>query len=194
MIKLQKHASELMPQDERAVRVLRARAEQLAKPEVSTMDIRGVDYVRFQLSPHEYYGVGYQYVHEILHHATVAKPPGIPHFVAGVINWRGLLITVVDLMRFFHSGYSGKAGEFIIVISVNDITLGIVAHYIEGNSMYQSAQLSTPLSSANVASPEYILGLHQSVTAILNVDVLVPGLNQAIKESVYRIGDVHGTK
>ncbi len=192
--KLQKHASELMPQSENALRILKARAELLAKPEVSAIELRGIDYVRFQLSPNENYGISYQYVYEILHHVTVSKPPCIPYFVAGVINWRGSLITVVDLMKFFHPEYSGKAGEFIIIVSVNNMTLGILAYSIEGSLVYQLSQLNTPLSSTKVANPEYILGLHQSVTAILNIDVLIPGLYQAIRESIYRIGDIHGSK
>lgn len=192
--KLQKHASELMPQSAEALRILIARAELLAKPEVSAIDVRGIDYVRFQLSPNEHYGISYQHVCEILHHVTVSKPPCIPTFVVGVINWRGSLITVVDLMKFFHPEYSGATGEFIIIVSINDMTLGILAYSIEGSLMYQPSQLNTPLSSTKVANPEYILGLHQSVTAILNIDGLIPGLYQAIKESVYRIGDVHGSK
>ncbi|MFJ1267206.1 chemotaxis protein CheW [Legionella lytica] len=189
--KQQKHASELMPQDADALRILKARAELLAQPEVSPVDVRGVDYVRFQLSPREQYGISYQNVEEILNHITVSKPPCIPNFVAGVINWRGSLITVVDLMKFFHPEYSGPAAAFIIIVSVEDMTLGILAYSIEGSLMYQPNQLSMPLSSTKVANPDYILGLHQSVTAILNVDVLMPGLYQAIKEGIYRIGDVH---
>ncbi|CAM4436504.1 MAG: hypothetical protein LEGION0403_FIIPPAGN_00008 [Legionella sp.] len=192
--KQQKHASELMPQGTDALRILKARAELLAKPEVSAIDVRGIDYVRFQLSPKEHYGISYQHVYEILHHVTVSKPPCIPNFVVGVINWRGSLITVVDLMKFFHPEYSGVAGKFIIIVSVNDMTLGILAYSIEGSLMYQPNQLSMPLSSAKVANPDYILGLHQSVTAILNIDVLIPGLYQAIKEGIYRIGDGHGSK
>lgn len=192
--KIQKHASELMPQSEVDLRILKARAEQLAKQELNTQDVSGIAYVQFQLSPQEHYGVSYQYVHEILHHVVVAKPPCTPNFVSGVINWRGSLITVVDLMRFFHSEHSGGVGEFILVVSTNDITLGISAYHIEGSSMYQLDQLNAPLLSMDVANPEYILGLHQSITAILNVDALLLGLNQAIKESLYRIGEAHGNK
>lgn len=194
MTKIQKHASELMPRGETELRVLSARAEQLAKKEINVQEVNGTAYVRFQLGTQEHYGISYQYVHEILRHIAVAKPPCVPHFVVGVINWRGSLITVVDLMKFFHPGYLETSGEFIIVINANEITLGILACSIEGGSTFQHNQLSTPLSSIKVANPEYILGLHQATTAILNVDALVSRLNQTIKENIYRIGDPHGSK
>lgn len=192
MTKIQRHASELMPRSETALRVLKARAEQLARLQQDECEHNGIAYVRFRLGAVECYGIAYQYVHEILQYVTVSKPPCVPDFIAGVINWRGSLITVVDLVKFFHPTRIEQSGEFIIVINVNDITLGLLVKHVEGSDIYQLEQLGVPLISANVANAEYILGLDRAVTAILNIDTLVPGLTQEIKKSIYRIGDVHG--
>lgn len=192
MTKAQKYAFELMPKSEQELRILRARAEELAKPELDLSENNGIDYVRFRLGHDESYGISYQYVCEILHQVPVSRPPCIPHFISGVINWRGILITVVDLIKFFHSTSAKYDNEYIIVMHVSDITLGILVKQIEGSKTYQPSQLSSPLSSVKVTNPEYILGLHQSITAILNAEVLVSNLSKEIKKSVYRIGDVHG--
>jgi purine-binding chemotaxis protein CheW len=196
MIKEQKHAAELMPKSEEALKILQARAKRLAKQEIDTGENHGIDFVRFRLGQKESYGISYQYVQEILHHVAMAQPPFIPNFIAGVINWRGALITVVDLSKFFHPDHannsSKKDNEFIIVVHANNITFGFLAKSIDGSETYLPSQLAVPLSSADVANPGYILGLHQAVTAIINVEALISSLTQEIKMRLYKIGEVHG--
>ncbi len=192
MTKVQKHASELMPKGDAALRVLQARAEQLAQYEQSVSEPNGVAYVRFRLGPNEHYGIAYQHIHEVLHYVSIAKPPFVPDFITGVINWRGALITVIDLMKFFHPARLESCSKIIIVINTNDVTLGLLINCVEGSGIYQPSRLGVPLTSVNVAHTEYILGLDQAVTAILNIDALVLGLSQEIKKSVYKIGDVYG--
>ncbi|MCW8445345.1 chemotaxis protein CheW [Fluoribacter gormanii] len=196
MIKEQKHASELIPKKEEALKILQARAKQLAKQEIDTSKNHGITFVRFSLGQNENYGISYQYVQEVLRNLSIAPAPFVPKFIAGVINWRGALITVVDLMKFFHLNHSipsaKQHNEFIIVIQVNNITLGLLVHHVEGSELYQPSELAAPLSSANVTNPEYILGLHHAVTAIINVETLVASLSQEIKMRLYKKGEVHG--
>lgn len=208
-MKEQRPASELLPKSKEALSLLQKRAKQLAKQELNSDEISGVDYVRFTLAHNENYGVPYQYVQEILHNVIVTKTPFVPRFVAGIINWRGTLIGIIDLIKFFHPNYiesnsvyevqesttllKEPQSEFVLIINAQNITLGLIAQQIEGSAVYQPGHLGYPLSSVNVANPEYILGLHQAVTAILNLDVLIPRLSQEIKQSLYRIGEIHGS-
>ncbi|CAM2732357.1 chemotaxis signal transduction protein (cheW domain) [Legionella steigerwaltii] len=196
MINEQKNASTLMPKSKAAIQILQARAKQLAKQEVDVSKNHGISFVHFRLGQNESYGVSYQYVQEILHNVTMELPPFVPNFISGVFNWRGALITVVDLIKFFHphhaEHHSKQDNEFIIVIHANNITLGLLANRVEGSEVYQPDQLATPLSAANVANPEYILGLHQAVTAILNVETIISSLNKEIKMRLYKSGESHG--
>lgn len=198
MKKEQKHASELMPTSAEAIQILQARAIQLAKEEMDKTSNSGIPFIRFSLSENEHYGIAYQYVQEILHHAVIEKPPFIPHFIAGVLNWRGSLITVIDLLHFFHQRppkhHLQQKSEFVIVINAEDITLGLLTPQIQGSAVYQSKQLAVPLSSINSAKPEYILGLHHAVTAIIHVEALVSSLCLEVKKRLYRIGEVHGNR
>ncbi|KTC83259.1 chemotaxis protein CheW [Legionella cincinnatiensis] len=197
-IKEQKHASELMPKSEDALYILQARAKQLAQQEVDKTQNNGVAFVHFSLSNNEHYGVPYHYVQEILHHVVLVKAPFIPPFIAGIINWRGALITVIDLFQFFHPQPSPhhlkQKNEFIIVINADNITLALLTPQIEGSAIYQPNQLAIPLSSINTAKPEYILGLHHAVTAIIHVEALISSLCLEIKKSLYRRGEIHGNR
>ncbi|MCE0721938.1 MULTISPECIES: chemotaxis protein CheW [Legionella] len=196
MIQEQKHASELMPKSKEALKILHARAKQLAQQELDIRKNHGIAFVRFNLSKNEIYGISYQYVQEILHNTSMAFPPFAPNFIAGVINWRGALITVVDLLKFFHLNHSNynskKDNQFIIVVQANNITLGLLVHRIEGSETYVPSELATPLSSANVTNPEYILGLHHAVTAIINMETFISSISQEIKTRLYKIGEGHG--
>lgn len=192
MTKEQKHASELMPKSEEALHILKVRAEELAQQEMEANKNNGIAYIRFRLLQNESYGIPYQYVQKILYHVTIAKTPFVPNFVAGIINWQGSLIPVIDLSQFFHPHSLEHYHAYVIIISVQNMTLGLLAERVENSATYQPNLLSPPLSSVNVINPEYILGLHQTITAILNIDVLVSKLKQEIKKNLYRIGDVHG--
>lgn len=140
MIKEQKHASELMPKSEEGLKILHARAKQLAQQEPGIRKNHGIAFVRFSISKNEIYGVSYQYVQEVLHNTSMAQPPFAPNFIAGVINWRGALITVVDLLKFFHLNQSShnpnQDNQFIIVVHANNITLGLLVHRVEGSETY----------------------------------------------------------
>lgn len=196
MIKEQKHASTLMPKSEAALKILQERAKVLAKEELDTSDNHGIPFVRFQLDENENYGIAYQYIQEIVHQPAMVLPPLVPNFVAGVINWRGALITVVDLIKFFHPQAAipdeKRDKGYIMVVKSDTITLGLLAHHIEGSALYLPNQLSAPLSSAHVTNPEYILGLDQAVTAIINVESLLTSVSKEIKMRLYKTGDVHG--
>lgn len=192
MNKKQKPASELMPKDKKAIHILQKRANLFAKQEVDVNERNGIAFIRFELSPDESYGVPYPYVQDILNNVILAKPPFIPYFVAGILNWRGSLITIIDLFKFFHSKSTEHTSLFIIVIHAKDSTVGLLVHRVDGSAYYQPTQLSPPLSLINVAKPKYILGLHEANTAILDVDILISGLNEEIKKSVYRMEDIHG--
>ncbi|HHF0524723.1 TPA: chemotaxis protein CheW [Legionella anisa] len=196
MIKEQKHASELMPKSEEGLKILHARAKQLAQQEPGIRKNHGIAFVRFSISKNEIYGVSYQYVQEVLHNTSMAQPPFAPNFIAGVINWRGALITVVDLLKFFHLNQSShnpnQDNQFIIVVHANNITLGLLVHRVEGSETYLPNQLAAPLSSANVTNSEYILGLHHAVTAIINMEAFISSLSQEIKTRLYKIGEGHG--
>lgn len=147
---------------------------------------KGISFIGFELHPNEDYGVPYPYVQEILPHTKIEKPPFVPPFIAGVINWQGFLITVVDLNKFFHRKQSKCSNGYIIIISTEESTLGLLVPNITGTAVYQPGQLDSPLSSVGPIHPDYLLGVHHTAIGILHVDALVTGLSLEIK------GEVHG--
>lgn len=190
MSKETKEAADFMPKSEEALRLLRSRAQLLAQEKTEIIESHaGIDYVRFDLGKNELYGIPYQYVKEVLHNVKPARLPLCPNFIAGVLNWRGALIPVIDLRQFLHSeSAKNVAYDYGIIVRAAEMTIGILAVKIAGSDTYQPLKVGTPLSSAKAANPEFIIGIHDGVTAIVNVEATFLALRQEME----KIGELYG--
>jgi len=83
-------------------------------------------FVIFKLENEEY-GIDILRVKEIKEMMSITRVPKAAHFVSGVINLRGEVIPVVDLRKKFNLP-KGEVTENtrIIIVSVDDITLGLI--------------------------------------------------------------------
>jgi len=165
-----------MPQGKVAHRILRERAERLAKPRISdTVSEEATTYIRFQLGEkNEFYGIPYTCAKEVLQHVTPTPIPYAPSFIAGVINRRGVLLAVLDLKKFFFNVTTEyNANAYIIIVTAHGMTVGVLADYVSGSDTFEPTLLDMPLQTEGGIKPEYVIGLHQGMTAILNIEALM---------------------
>ncbi len=182
-MKNEKSASDFMPKDEFSCRILNERAKQLAmKIEVTEVGDT-INYIRFRLGKNEYYGIGYQNVQEIIDHIVLTKIPCVPEFIAGVTNYRGSLLTLIDLKKFFQIELSDYPQDiFVIVTKINKVLVGVLADNIEGISEYDKEKMESKTSYQGNIIPEYILGLHEGVTTILNMENIIMDLENSLNK------------
>lgn len=180
---------QLMPSSQSAKQILQERASRIAEVNVSNVaSINEIEYIRFQLSNTERYGIDYKYVKEIIFYTSISKLPYLPNYVAGIINHRGALLTIIDLKTLFqlHNDLSDKeenSSKYILITETNNIRIGLIIYDIDGNDSYELSKLDQSLAPAINIKSEYILGLHNSAT-ILNFEVLVSDLySQLAKQS-----------
>lgn len=182
-------ASDLMPQQEGDVRILRERMKQIAQhttEEVQHLD--NVRYVRFKLGENEFYGVPYQYIKEVMSMTGLTKLPCVPTAIAGIINRRGALLSVLDPKQFFSFADTSYASSpYILVLKTGGITMGMLADTIEGTAVYAAGTLEAPLSFVSAIKPEYITGLHNGTTAILNIDTILTDLMAQMEQPKARV-------
>jgi purine-binding chemotaxis protein CheW len=81
--------------------------------------------VVFSLGDEEY-GVPITLVQEIIRHTAPRSIPGSSPDVEGVINLRGRIIPVVDLRRRFGVGGERPAEAKIVIVSLDQLTVGVV--------------------------------------------------------------------
>lgn len=177
-----KHAIDLMPKDKRSVQVLHDRAVILAKhitTEESTLNL--IHYVRFMIGRNEFYGIPYHSAKEVIDNVIFTELPCTIDCIAGVINHRGKLLTLIDLKKFFHSTSSNsKSCTNIIIVNAHNMSIGILADEIIGSQSYDEKELNAITPNEGLINTRYIIGLHQGITAILNVETIMLDLQQQL--------------
>ncbi|TCP61372.1 purine-binding chemotaxis protein CheW [Rhodovulum bhavnagarense] len=97
-------------------------ASDLASDENSIRDM----YLIFIVEDEEY-GVGIEYVTEIVGLQRIMSVPDVPDFIKGVINLRGNVIPVMDVrLRFGMAERAHDSRTVIVVLEVGDAPIGLV--------------------------------------------------------------------
>ena len=106
--------------------------------------------------------------------------PHAPDFVKGVINLRGNIIPVIDLHKRFDLGETEATDESrIVIVSVQDITVGITVDGIGGITLTKEALTPPPPLVAGIEASfiEAIGKLKDRLLILLNMDRIL-GLDE----------------
>lgn len=164
-------AAQLMPTDSDSLYSLENRAKSFAQPlggEQSVSDYQ--DYIRFRLGDNEFYGIPYEYVEQIISAERLTKVPCTPDYIGGVINWRGLLLSVIDIGKLFHASYKNPPTQSsIIVVSDDNMTVGMLVDEIEENDVFSPSQLEAALLTGQVNNIAFVKGIFNGRVTILDV-------------------------
>jgi purine-binding chemotaxis protein CheW len=174
-----------MPKSKKSKKILKDRAELIAKNLIETVaQTESENYISFYLGENEKYGIDYKYTREVIDNVMLTKLPCAPNFIAGIINRRGALLAVIDLKQLFYNETAEQSKEMsIIIVSSNNITVGILTDHIEGNTRYNPQSLDDPLLSENITKIEFITGLHNANTAIINIEAIIADLQLQLPKS-----------
>ncbi len=168
--------SSLLPTGVDAARVMQQRARQLAQPVARpAADLDRDLYIRFRLGAVEEYGIPYRWLEEILYLSPLARVPGVPAFVAGVMNRRGELLTVLDLRRLFGIAAAARDSDdsAVIVASAGGMTVGLLVDHVFGNAPYDPGRLHAPLPSEGIGNSTFVEGIDGGRVTLLNLDALL---------------------
>lgn len=116
-------------------------------------------YLTFRLGEEDY-GIEIIHVIEIVGIQKITEVPDMPDFVLGVINLRGQVIPVIDVRRRFHmEPRAFDDRTCVIVIKVNETSIGLVVDTVSEVREIPEDNVSPPPKLAPEASRRYILGL-----------------------------------
>lgn len=135
--------------------------------------------VTFKISS-ELYGIDIMEVREIIRFTEITPIPNSPEFVDGVITIRGEIIPIVDLGKRFHFEpvtftEDEELLRGIIVIMVEDMTIGILIDQVNRVISINSNQVQPPPQMISGIGAEYIQGvtkLDENLLVILNTGKL----------------------
>ncbi len=144
--------------------------------ESSTEDEAVSQIVSFRLANEEY-GVDIMRVQEIILVGQITKMPEVPDYICGLINLRGHVIPIIDLRKRFRLPAQDETEHTrIIVLNVNNKTIGIVVDAVNEVLRINTDQIEPPPSSVAGIEHEYLTGLvkfEKQLLVLLNVDAVV---------------------
>lgn len=123
---------------------------------------RGVyskQFVIFMLENEEY-GIDILRVKEIKEMMNITRVPKAAHYVRGVINLRGEVIPVIDLrMKFNLPGGKENENTRIIIVSVDDIIVGLIVDTSSEVIEIKSEAIEDAPDTVGAADQSYIYGI-----------------------------------
>ena len=176
-IPLAKHdvnASALCPVGQGDGRILDERAEIYARPPKLKRGGLGRDaFVQVRLGSVDRYGIPFTHADEIMPSVEPTPVPGTPDFVAGVVNLRGTLLTVVDLGKFLGiKGAETESDARIVVVSGEGMRFGALVAGVDGSQPYDPENLNAPLGGGGQKDSAYVRGLYEGKVAVLDMAAL----------------------
>ena len=140
----------------------------------------------------EVFGITIDRVVEIINVQKVFTIPGLPGFLSGVMNVRGVVVPLIDLRRRFGMEPSGKK-ERIIVVRFDQEKIGFLVDEIREILALAPEEMTRPPSIFKGFKTEYITGLGRkgdSIIILLNIDNLLTSEEKIIlKESIGILGE-----
>ncbi len=126
---------------------------------VETNDDSIVQWVTFHLD-NEKYGIKVMQVQEVLRMTEIAPVPGAPHYVLGIINLRGNVVTVIDTRRRFGLPDTEPDDETrIVIIEADNNVVGILVDSVAEVVDLKMSEIETAPNVGNDESSKYIQGV-----------------------------------
>lgn len=172
------------PTPEEKGEILRARRKVLAQEVEAVQTAEYLEVVEFLLA-YETYGLESVYVREVYPLRELTPVPCTPPFVAGIVNVRGQILSVVDLKRFFDLPEKGLTDlNKIIVAQADGMELGILADGILGVRTVPLSELQPSLPTLTGIRAEYLKGVTRGRLVVLDGAAILSDKRLVVREEV----------
>ncbi|HEY4037979.1 MAG TPA: chemotaxis protein CheW [Burkholderiaceae bacterium] len=157
------------PDPQEAQRILKARAEALARPlaQADSQD-RQYEVVEFALA-YENYAIESSFVREVYPLTDLTPVPCTPSFVLGIVNVRGEIVSVIDIKKFFDLPEKGLTDlNKAIILQSDSMTFGILADLIVGVRTVAARDIQPPPATLTGIREQYLMGVTRDPMVILD--------------------------
>ena len=174
------------PSIEEKKKILKARAKALARePEVDKDGQEQLEIVEFLLAD-ERYAIESSFVHEVYPLKELTPLPGTPLFVAGIINVRGQIVSVVDLKKFFDLPAKGLTDlNRVIILSDGHMQFGLLADAVAGVRRIPLLEMQPPLPTLTGIRQEYLQGVTGQRLVILDAAKILADPRVIVREEAH---------
>ena len=165
------------PHPEEKLETLKLRARVLAKKSLKKdQNEARLEVVEFILA-HEKYAIELIHILEVLRLKELTPLPGTPTFVLGIINFRGQIISIIDLKKFFELPERGVEHPKCAIILHTDepvmskdgtMEFGILADTIIGVNSIPESTVQRTLPTLRGIREKYLKGITRDRIVILD--------------------------
>jgi len=141
------------------------RAERLAQMPVKPEEGEQIQLALLRLG-REVYGLDVEYVFDIrpVEPRSVTPVPRVPAWVAGVVNLRGRIFSVVDLQRFLGLAPTGNADgsaptRFLTVVETPEMELALIVDEVLPMETVTVSRIQDATGTVRGIRPEYMRGI-----------------------------------
>ena len=175
-------SSEPAPDEKKAI--LRRRAKLLARQPLQEKTGDVLDVLEFLLT-YETYAIEMRWVAETYPLKDLTPLPCTPPFVAGIINVRGRILSVIDIRKFFDLPEKGLTDlNKVIIVHDGEMEFGILADEILGTRTIPLSEVQPPLPTLTGIRKEYLMGVTRERTAILDGARLLSDKNLIVHDEL----------
>ncbi|MFT5691791.1 MAG: purine-binding chemotaxis protein CheW [Oceanicoccus sp.] len=118
-----------------------------------------LQWVTFRLDG-ETYGINVMQVQEVLRYTEIAPVPGAPHYVMGIINLRGNVVTVIDTRNRFGLQTADVTDQSrIVIIEADSHVIGILVDAVAEVVYLRQSEIETAPNVGNDENAKFIQGV-----------------------------------
>ena len=149
--------------------ILKTRAMELARPIAREASAEGrLDVVEFLLA-HECYAIESRFVAEVFPFGDITPLPGTPAFVVGIVNFRGSVLSVIDLKFFFQLPIKGlNDRNRAIVLRSDSMEFGVLVDAMHGTRRIAQDSLQEALPTLSGIREKYLKGITPDGVVVLD--------------------------
>ena len=141
-----------------------------------------IQWVTFHLE-NEKYGIKVMQVQEVLRMTEIAPVPGAPHYVLGIINLRGNVVTVIDTRKRFGLPEAEADDETrIVIVEANNNVVGILVDSVAEVVDLKISEIETAPNVGNDESSKYI----QGVSSLGNELLILVDVNKLLNDEEWQ--------
>jgi purine-binding chemotaxis protein CheW len=172
------------PSPEKSRRILKQRAEILAREEAEKADEDSIKVVEFLLA-NEHYGIESHFIGEVYPLKDYTPLPGVPSFVLGLVNVRGRILSVIDIKKFFDLPEKGLSDlNKIIIVKDEKMEFGILADAILGVRNIAVSEIGPSLPTLTGIREEFLQGITGKRMVILDAARILADKGIVVHEEV----------
>ncbi len=172
------------PDSGEAKRILKARAQALAREPGKAEAADALELVEFLLA-HEKYAVESRHVRDVCTLENLTPLPCTPAFVLGIVNLRGEILSVIDIKKFFDLPEEGLTDlNKVIVLRSGNMLFGILADAVTGVRRVPAAEIQPSLPTLTGVREAYLKGVTSERTVILDAEKLLRDEKIIVQEQV----------